>query len=192
MTLPIDKRYEIVFSSQHPMGPQLGEKAVAKVVKCAKNTVQYWRNEWKESKDLSNMKRPERPCETVEKVDQRIYKLAGRDNIATTGDIQSILKRAKHPETIRRRLKEAGTKFSLPISKPLLTGNHRCDRLRCAQPTYDIDWNQIIFSDEATVRQNPLKRHVWHLPGKRKVVGTVKNPIKMNVWDCFSSSGYCF
>ena len=45
MTLPIDKRYEIVFLSQHLMGPQLGEKAVAQAVKCAKNTVQYWLNQ---------------------------------------------------------------------------------------------------------------------------------------------------
>ena len=92
MTLPIDKRYEIVFLSQHPMGPQLGEKAVVKAVKCAKNTVKYWLNRWKESKDLSDMKRPGRPRATTEKVDQRIYKLAGRDNIVTTGDIQSVLK----------------------------------------------------------------------------------------------------
>ena len=58
------------------------------------------------------------------------------------------------------------------------------------------DWNQVIFSDEVTVHLNPLKRHVWHLSRKRKVVWTVKNLIKVNVWDCFSSSGfghiYCF
>ena len=90
---------------------QLGEKAVAKAVKCAKNTVQYWLNRWKESKDLSDMKRPGRPRATTEKVDQRIYKLAGSDNIATTGDMQSVLKRQNIgicQETIRRRLKEAG------------------------------------------------------------------------------------
>ena len=86
MTLPIDKRYEIVFLSQHPMRPQLGEKTVAKAEKCAKNTLQCWLNRWNESKDLSHMKCPRRPCATTEKVDQRIYKLAGSDNIATTGD----------------------------------------------------------------------------------------------------------
>ena len=55
--IAIDKWYKIVFLSQHPMGPQSDEKTVAKVVKCAKNTVQYWLNRWKESKDLSDMKR---------------------------------------------------------------------------------------------------------------------------------------
>ena len=44
MTLTIDKQYEIIFLSQHPMGPQLDEKTVSKAVKCAKNTVQYWLN----------------------------------------------------------------------------------------------------------------------------------------------------
>ena len=33
MILPVDKRYKIVFFVQHPMGPQLGEKAVANAVK---------------------------------------------------------------------------------------------------------------------------------------------------------------
>ena len=73
------------------------------------------------------MKRLGRPSATNEKVDQRIYKLAGSDNIATTGHIQNILKRQNigiSQETTRRRLKEAGTKFSLPISKPLLTESY--------------------------------------------------------------------
>ena len=199
MTLPIGEQYEIVFLSQHPMGPQLGEKAVAKAVKCVKNTLQYWLNRWKESKDLSDVKRPGRPRVRTEKVHQRIYKLADSDHIATTGGIQSVLKRQHiviSQETIRQRLKEAEAKFSLPISKPLLIEHHRYDRLRWVQPTYDIDWNQIIFSDEATVRLNPLKRHVWYFLGEREVVRTVKNPIKVNVWDCFSGSGfgrtYCF
>ena len=79
------------------------------------------------------MKRPGRPNAATEKVYQRIYKLAGSDNITTTGDIQSVLKRQNigiSQETIQRRLKEAGTKFCLPISKPLLTENHQYDRLR--------------------------------------------------------------
>ena len=127
MTLPIDKRYEIVFLSQHPVEPQLDKKAVAKAVKYAKNTVQYWLNRCKESKDLNVMKRLRRFCTTTEKVDQRIYELAGSDNIATISDIQSVLKLQSigiSQETIRRKLKEAAAKFSLPLSKLLLTENH--------------------------------------------------------------------
>ena len=99
MTLPIDKGYEIVFLYQHPMGLQFGEKALAKAV-------QYWLNRWRESKNPSDITPPTtgRPRETTDKVDQRIYKLAGSDNVATTGDIRSILKRQNiriSQETIR-------------------------------------------------------------------------------------------
>ena len=41
MTLSVYKRYEIIVLSYHPMGPQLGVKAVAKAIKSAKSTVQY-------------------------------------------------------------------------------------------------------------------------------------------------------
>ena len=68
MLLSIDKRYEIVFLSYHPMGPKLGIKAVAKAINCAKSTVQYWLNRWKESKDLSDSKRTGRPRGTTQKL----------------------------------------------------------------------------------------------------------------------------
>ena len=40
MTLSLDKRYEIIFLSHHPMGAQPAVKVVAKAI----NTVQYWLN----------------------------------------------------------------------------------------------------------------------------------------------------
>ena len=156
------------------MGQQLGDKAVTKAVKCAKNTVQYWLNRWRESKDLlSDMKRSEssRACNNwksrptnLEACKQRQY-CYHRWYTKCFEAAQNI---GMSQETIRRRLKEAGTKFTLPISKPVLTENHRYDRLRWIQATCDIDWNQVIFCDEATVRLNPLKQHVWHLLGKRR------------------------
>ena len=87
-------------------------------------------------------------------------------------------------------MKEAGAKFSLPIPTPLLTKNHRYDTLRWAQVTCDSDWNQVTFSDETTPHLNPLRRHIWYLSGKRKIVRRVKNLVKRNVWDCFSSSEF--
>ena len=102
MTLPIDKRYEIVLLSQHLMGPQLGEKAFAKAVKCAKSIVQYWLNRWKESKDLSDMKRSARARAASEKVDQPISKLADSDCIASTSTRQNVLKQ----QNIKRQFDE--------------------------------------------------------------------------------------
>ena len=38
MTFSVDKRYEILFLSHHPMGSQLGVKVLAEAIKCAKST----------------------------------------------------------------------------------------------------------------------------------------------------------
>ena len=132
MTPSMDKRYEITFLSHHPMEPELGVMAVAKAIKCAKSTVQCWLNRWKESKDLSDSKSIERPRSTTKKVDQRISDLDSTNSSAITRAIRRVLKRKNvdiSQETIRRRLKGYGTKFSLPISKPLLTEKHRQKRL---------------------------------------------------------------
>ena len=52
------------------------------------------------------------------------------------------------------------------------------------------DWNRIIFSHETTVRLNQLKRCVCNLPKKRKIFRTVKYPIKVNIWGCFSCNNF--
>ncbi|CAF2082322.1 unnamed protein product, partial [Rotaria magnacalcarata] len=91
--------------------------------------------------------------------------------------------------TVCRRLNEAGARYSRPMSKALLTEHHRQNRLRWAQHHKATDWNQVIFSDETTVCLNSLKGLVWNFPGNKKVVRTVKHPIKVNVWGCFSSKG---
>ena len=93
MTLLVDKRYEIIFLSHHPMGPQLGVKAVAKEIKCAKSTVQYWLNRWKEFKGLSDSKSIGRSRSTTKKVDQRISDLASTNNSATASGIQRVVNR---------------------------------------------------------------------------------------------------
>ncbi|CAF4232706.1 unnamed protein product [Rotaria magnacalcarata] len=71
------------------------------------------------------------------------------------------------------------------MSKPLLTEHHRQNRLRWAQHHKATDWNQMIFSDETTVRLNSAKGLVWNFPGNKKVVRTVKHPIKVNACGCF-------
>ena len=101
MTLSVDKRYEIIFLSHHPMEPQLDLKAVTKAIECAKSTVQYWISRWKQSKDLSDSKCIGRPRSTTKKVGQRISDLA----TTNTRVIQRVLKRKNvdiSRETIER------------------------------------------------------------------------------------------
>jgi len=86
---------------------------------------------------------------------------------------------------VRRRLDEAGAKYNQPLSKPLLTDNYREKRLKWAEDQRTTDWNQVIISDETSIRMNLVKELVWNLPGRKNVVRTVKYPVKVNVWVAF-------
>jgi hypothetical protein len=87
MALPLHKRYEIVFLSNHPLGPQLNHTDVAKAVHCSTSTVKYWLNRWIESKDLSDSARLGRPRATTQEQDQRIVSLAEQKTFVTAQDI---------------------------------------------------------------------------------------------------------
>ena len=193
MSLPLHKRYEIVFLSNHPSGPQLNHTEVAKAVHCSSSTVKYWLKRWMQSKDLTDSTRSGRPRATTPKQDQRIVALAEQQTFVTARDIANQLQRKQvviSERTVQRRLNEAGAKYNRPISKPLLTERHRERRLQWAQDHQTMDWDQVIFSDETTIRLNSVKGMFWNLPGKKKVIRTVKHPLKVNVWGCFSSKGF--
>ena len=193
MALPLHQRYEIVFLSNHPLGPQLNHTAVAKAVHCSSSTVKYWLKRWMQSKDLTDSTRSGRPRATTAKQDQRIVSLAEEQTFITARDITNKLKRKQvvvSERTVQRRLNDAGAKYNRPMSKPLLTEHHRDNRLKWAQDYEAANWDRVIFSDETTVRLNCVKGLVWNLPGKKKVIRTVKHPVKVNVWGCFSSKGF--
>jgi hypothetical protein len=59
MALPLHQRYEIVFLSQHSLGPKLSYAAVT--------IVKYWLKRWKQSKDLTDSNRTGRPRVTTQK-----------------------------------------------------------------------------------------------------------------------------
>jgi transposase len=185
MALPVYQRYEIIFLSQHLMGPKLSHAAVAKAVRCDISTVKYWLKRWKQSKDLSDLTRSGRPRATTTKQDQQIISLAEQQTFITSRDITNKLNRKGvmiNERTVQRRLNEAGARYNRPLSKPLLTEVHRKNRLKWARDHKDTNWEQVIFSDETTIRLNSVKGLVWNLPGKKKIVRTVKHPIKVNVW----------
>ena len=162
---------------------------MAKAVHCSIYTVKYWLDRWKQSKDLTDSNCSGRARATTQKQDQRIISLAKEKTFIIAQDISNKLNRqgvVVSGRTVRRHLNEAGARCNRPMSKPLLTERHRKNRLRWAQHNKATDWNQVIFSDE----MNSVKGLVWNFPEKKKVVRTVKHPIKVNVWGCFSSNGF--
>ncbi|CAF3302065.1 unnamed protein product [Rotaria socialis] len=193
MPLSVHTRYEIVFLSNHPKGPQQSHVDVTKVVHYNISTVRYWLNRWTQSKDLTDSTRSGRPRATTEKQEQRIISLAKEQPFITAQYIANQLERrgvVVSERTICRRLNEAGARYSRLMSKPLLIEYHRQNRLRWAQHHKATDWNQVIFSDETAVRLNSVKGLVWNFPRNKKVVRTVKHLIKVNFWGCFLSKGF--
>jgi len=91
MSLELHARYEIIFLSRHPLGPKLGLKAVAKAVKCAKSTVQYWLDRYEKSKDLSDLPRSGCPRITSAKQNEKIIALADKQIFTTGHDIKEDL-----------------------------------------------------------------------------------------------------
>ncbi|CAF0792472.1 unnamed protein product [Rotaria sordida] len=164
-------------------------------MKCHKTTVKRWLNRWTQTKDLSNLQKKGRSRVTTSEEDQMIVELVQEDmdEGITSEDIQQELRRQGtniSRSTIQNRLLEAGFKFSRPLSKPLLTQQHRRNRLIWAQSMQNYNWNKLIISNETTIRLHAVGKFFWQRPGERKVVRTVKYPLKVNVWGCLSNSGF--
>lgn len=193
MSLPLHKRYEIVFLHEHPNGPKLGYTAISKIVKCSRDTVGRWIKRWKETKDLSDEPKAGRPRCTTDKEDKQIVKLAEKVEALTCSDIHSAIEKKGinvSSSTVRRRIIEAEGKYSAPISKPLLTDNHREKRLQWAKKHINFDWNKVVFTDESTFLLNQPVKKVWNFSRRKKIIRTVKHPLKVHVWGCFSASGF--
>lgn len=193
MPLPLHKRYEIVFLTTHPKGPKLTMRETAKEVHCNEKTVREWVKRWQESKDLSDKPKPGRKRVTTQKEDKRILKLAKENEDITAPEIRRELLKQNvdiHVRTIQRRLGEGGARYYGKLAKPLLGEKHRKKRLSWAKQHKDFDWDSVIFTDESTFRLNQRLKKAWQFVGARKITRSVKHPLKVHVWGCFSSSGF--
>jgi len=98
--------------------------------------------------------------------------------------------------TVRRRLNEQGLYKLQPLAKPLLSDDHRDNRLEWAKTNKNTDWSKVIFTDETTFSQFNKPRKVWRQKGEIIKAPTVKHSGKVHVYGCFSEKGfgkiYCF
>jgi hypothetical protein len=76
------------------------------------------------------------------------------------------------------------------LQKPLLSDNHCEKRLEWGKANSNRNWNNVIFSDETTIKLYTNRKRVWHKPGKKMVVRTVKHPAKVHFWGCMSAQGF--
>jgi transposase len=191
--IALQKRYEIVFLSLHPKGPQWNHHQVASYTHTTENSVRYWLQRFKENPDLTASVPSGRKRKTSEKEDNLITTIVATNPTSTIKDIQEVLKKKKvevSESTISRRLRESGYKHQAPTLKPLLTETHIERRKAWAEQNSQRDWSKVVFSDETTFHAWTKPRHVWKKPGQHIIFRTVKHSVKLHAWGCFSRNGF--
>ncbi|CAF3398449.1 unnamed protein product [Rotaria sp. Silwood1] len=160
MSLPIHKQYEIVFLSKHLYGPHFGIKKIAKVVKCSRMTVKKWLSRWQIDKYLGDKVRTGRHRTTTKEDDDFIIKSTRNIEEPTSKKIRDHVLNQNldvSERTIRRRLREAGFRYTTPLSKTLLTLQHQQNRLQWARLVQNQDWSKVVAADETTFRLTSVR-----------------------------------
>jgi transposase len=116
----------------------------------------------------------------------------------STRKVAALFTARKHKavsrESIRSVAKQAGLKPYVRSSKPLLTEGHRHRRLEFVELYQNINWRQVLFTDETTFtlfgRPNRKVDIIWEenrddVP----VASTVKHAAKLHVWGGVSFYG---
>lgn len=192
MALNIRKRWEIVFLNQHEQGPKWSEKRIGKYLNISKTTVKKWLNRFKET-GVQDLKGRGRPKILNSEIEKQLFDMFKENEHLTLRDAKIKLRRFNveaSTSTISRTLKCLGFKYKTPIFKPLLNSTHIKKRLQFCRETIDIDWDDVIFSDETTFKCTRYKRKYWANSGAKKFISRVKHPPKIHVWGCFSSHGF--
>jgi transposase len=193
MDISMKKRWEIVFLSTHKFGPHMSNVGIAKYLRIHESTVRFWLERYEETGDVNVEQKSGRKRATTEKQDAKIQSVVAKYPTETVGQIAFRLSKKGinvSETTLRRRFKEAGLRSVKPSFKPLLTENHMKKRFEWALQHQDIDWDQVVFTDESSFHMKQAIRRVWIKRGEKYYVSTVKHPVKIHVWGCFSKYGF--
>jgi transposase len=133
MEFSIQKRWEIVFLHLHKLGPKLSIRAIAKELKCSRDTVQTWINRYQETGNIQDEEGRGRKRKTSEREDLDIVSIAKKHRTSTLADISTAMSKQGTNislETVRQRLNEQSIFKLQPLAKPLLSDDNRKFRLK--------------------------------------------------------------
>jgi transposase len=123
-TISVQKRWEIVFLSTHPLGPQLSIAKTAKYTRSSPTIVKFWLKKYKETGGVDKLQHTERPSVISEKQEAIMDTLIAKNPEATSSTIATKLKCKNilvSVRTVRRKLASSGLVFGNTMSKPLLS-----------------------------------------------------------------------
>ena len=187
------QRWEIVFLSRHRYGPKMSNAAIARYLHTTSTTVKRYLDRYDNTGSVADAPRPGRKRSTSKKQDQTMVTLATGPKRLTSEQITAELAIKSvnvSSRTVRNRLSENSLQYGKTTQKPLLTEFHQVKRFQFATNNINRDWSRIIFTDETTIRLYYHVDRVWKRRGEQVVARTVKYPLKVNLWGCFSERGF--
>ena len=193
MDISIKKRWEIVFLSRHTYGLHMSNADISRYLRIHESTVRYWLERYKTTGDVEVIQKSGRKRCTTEKKDAAIQSMVAQHSTKSVGQMTSRLSKKGievSKTTLRRTFKEANVQSMRPTSKPLLTSDHIKKRLEWAIKHKDVNWNQVVFTDETSFHMKQVKEHVWRKRGENYYVSTIKYPVKIHAWSCCSNNGF--
>ena len=154
----------IVFLCEESNGPKISRQACAKKLKISKSSVSMWIKRYRETVTVDDISKDGRPRLTTKKQDDRIVQVASSLKCHSAAEIAKKLTRFKvhvSPRTITRRVKEKGMIYGTTLTKLLLSAKNRKKRLDWSKMFINNNWENVIFTDEATFRIYGVKKKVW-------------------------------
>jgi transposase len=170
MNISLKKRWEIVFLSRHECGPHMSNADISRYLRISEGTVRNCLERYETTGDVEVAQKSGRQRSTTEKQDAIIQSMVAQHPAESVGLIAFRLSKKciKISETtLRRRFKEAGVQSMKPTSKLLLTSDHIKKRLQWAIQHQDVDWNQVVFTDESSFHMKQVTRRVWKKRGEK-------------------------
>jgi len=164
---------------------------ISKKLNINKKTVSYWLTKIIDLNTVERKPRANIKKKTTKEEDKQIIDMVKNNNKLSLVEINGLLKDNEiyiSIMTISRRLKEYNFIYAYPINKPKLTEKHKKIRLEWAIKYWKVNWNFYIFSDEASVWMDRLKRKYWMSKEEPMVKRTIKHPIKKQLWGCICSN----
>lgn len=193
MSAAYASRYEAVFLCSHPKGPKMSYTAAAKYMKKSKTFISKWVKRYLEVKNVDDLPNRGTKSKTTKTEDKLILREFEKNPRLSLRSGQAVLCRKGLKlscDTIRRRLLANNVKFRSTIKKPLLSEKHVTKRLAWANENLNRDWDNVIFSDETSFWAHTFITHTWCTHANKLLQRTVKHPVKVHVWGCFSKQGF--
>lgn len=165
----------------HARGPKLTYKATAKYMRKSEAFVKKWVKRYLEIRTVDDLPKKGLARVTTTKENKTILRLfQDKPGLSLRCAQMKLRKKGIHVSlnTIRSRLREKNVSFRSTLKKPVLSEKHVEKRLAWAKENLDLDWDNVILTDESSF---------WAWSSLSKAWSTKSNRILQRTTPCKSA-----